>query len=69
MYSGFCRLGNVDARPAYHSFTQLWTVGYHATWQDTSAGTFHCTILDGGDAGPRFAVAFAPEGTQMEPQV
>ncbi len=54
------RLGSIDGRPSYHSQTQLWPVGYQATWQDAAAGTFHCDILDGGEEGPRFAVSLVP---------
>ena len=54
------RLGRIDDRPSYHSQTQLWPVGYQATWQDGAAGTFHCDILDGGEEGPLFAVSLVP---------
>ncbi|KAL0039732.1 hypothetical protein WJX77_006357 [Trebouxia sp. C0004] len=54
------RLGRIDDRPNYHSQTQLWPMGYQATWQDAAAGTFHCDILDGGGEGPLFAVSLVP---------
>ncbi|KAL0021618.1 hypothetical protein WJX79_009112 [Trebouxia sp. C0005] len=54
------RLGRIDDRPSYHSQTQLWPVGYKATWQDAAAGTFQCDILDGGGEGPLFAVSLMP---------
>lgn len=60
-----CRLGSVDPRPSYHSRTQLWPVGYQATWHDAAAGTFRCDILDGGEEGPFFAVSLVlPHGDQ-----
>lgn len=59
------RLGRIDDRPSYHSQTQLWPVGYQATWQDTAAGTFHFDILDGGGEGALFAVSLvSPQAEQ-----
>ncbi|KAL3143605.1 hypothetical protein ABBQ38_002402 [Trebouxia sp. C0009 RCD-2024] len=54
------RLGSIDVRPSYHSRTQLWPVGYQASWQDAAVGTFHCDILEGGEEGPLFAVSLVP---------
>ena len=44
-------------------------MGYHASWHDTSAGTFHCSIVDGGEAGPVSAIATVPAGSEASPEV
>ncbi len=63
------RLGKIDDRPSYHSQTQLWPVGYQATWQDAAAGTFLCDILDGGEEGPLFAVSLMPPQAEQPAHV
>lgn len=63
------RLGSIDVRPSYHSRTQLWPVGYQASWQDAAVGTFHCDILEGGEEGPLFAVSLVPPQADQAAQV
>lgn len=63
------RLGSIGARPSYHSRTQLWPVGYQASWQDAAVGTFHCDILDGDEEGPLFAVSLVPPQADQAAQV
>ncbi|KAK9824700.1 hypothetical protein WJX72_012482 [[Myrmecia] bisecta] len=56
------RLGEADPRPAYHTATQLWPVGYEARVADAQVGTFVCVIRDGGAGGPIFRVRLDPAG-------
>ena len=56
----YCRLGKIDPRPGYHSRTQLWPVGYQATWKDLTVGTFEIYIVENEDdenEGPKFAAS------------
>ena len=64
-----CRLGKIDTRPGYHSRTQLWPVGYHATWKDAAAGTFQCDIAEGNEEGPLFTVSLQPAEAGQAQQV
>ena len=63
------RLGNSVPRPGYHSRTQLWPVGYQATWQDAAAGTFQCDIAEGDHEGPLFSVSLQPAEAGQAQQV
>lgn len=68
-HTGMYSLGSINARPSYHSQSQLWPVGYQARWQDAAAGTFHCDILEGGEEGPFFSVSLVPPQPDQPAQV
>ncbi|KAM7252183.1 hypothetical protein ACFE04_024066 [Oxalis oulophora] len=60
--------GKVDLRPSYHSFNQIWPVGYKSSWHDRITGSlFVCEISDGGDSGPTFSVKRYPCSKQTIP--
>ena len=57
-----CRLGSIDPRPSFSTRTNLWPVGYKATWQDDNVGSFQSEVMRGDDKGPLFSVTINPAG-------
>ncbi|KAJ8749958.1 hypothetical protein K2173_013873 [Erythroxylum novogranatense] len=54
-------LGKIDVRPAYHSASLIWPIGYSSCWHDKVTGSFFiCKVLDGGDSGPLFSISRFP---------
>lgn len=56
------RLGSMDPRPSFSTRTNLWPVGYKATWQDDNLGSFQSEVMRGDDRGPLFSVTIKPAG-------
>lgn len=55
-----CRFGTIDPRPAYHTETQLWPVGFGARTtipNDPKHSRLLSKITSGGDEGPLFTVS------------
>ncbi|XP_059670168.1 methyl-CpG-binding domain-containing protein 9 [Cornus florida] len=50
-------LGKIDTRLSYHTFNQIWPIGYRSCWHDKITGSlFMCDVSDGGNSGPIFKV-------------
>ncbi len=63
------RLGVIDARPAYHTATQLWPLGYEAENFGFEGCILRSSIADGGAEGPLFSVTLVPSVAGQEPAV
>ena len=52
-----CSLGKVDARPGYHTASQLWAPGFAAESLDEAAGKLVCTVQEDQADGPLFTIS------------
>ena len=52
----------MDPRPSFSTRTNLWPVGYKATWQDDNLGSFQSEVMRRDDRGPLFSVTIKPAG-------
>ena len=68
-----CRFGAIDPRPAYHTETQLWPVGFGARTtipDNPKHSRLLSKITSGGNEGPLFTVSTKlPYGSSAEETV